>query len=64
MAHIVIFTLHHTGQLFIPNTVRKDYSSHPFDIVPRVRNGTSGEDIIFPLFKNKTITLAVATRGC
>lgn len=64
MAHVVVVTLQHTEQLFISNTVRKDYSSHPFYVVPRVRNGTSGEDTIFPLFKNKKITLVVATRGC
>lgn len=64
MAHVVVLTLHHTEQLFISNAVRKDDPSHPFYVVPRVRNGTSGEGTIFPLFKNKKITLAVATRGC
>ena len=61
-AHPTLFTLHQTERLSVPSPVREDYSRCPFCGVPRLRNGTSGEDMVFPLVKTKTV--AVATHGC
>lgn len=39
VARVVIVTLRQREQLFIPNTVHKDYSSRPLYSVPRARRG-------------------------